>query len=1370
MSKRRLSILNVGGDLSQSEISEAGVSVSDVAPSLTRPANAFKSTPNRRLSVLHMSPGPDFESSHSKKTNKNLLKAAALATLVASHSRRGNARSRQNKISQREAYAVQKHLIRIGMLSPGQHESGTTGPGEIQDKGGQALRECEHPSGECIDTNQNEINVDTGHKAHGKRSTVVRILDVIDMARKEKLENKVSSTSGDTQEASAQAKEQNMDKVCHAIGIPTDLSRSMRARMLDETSRINKIGNCSHLDIMLSSKKRRDIRMVEDDFVDRVPAASKRRASSVSPFESYHKDDINLSQELSPDEFDRLIEGYSIPWRDSARVRKWIRGGHQESQVLRHKQRQRHKRRRSLDIGRSINSSRYEENGILRMMDELRSDYDPQYRLKKIRDKLHEAMLPRWGDRFGEDTLYWERLHEVTEIFKTVATDRFGMVTRGEVARACHDCAKSKIPNCDLDNLLELCDPNDRGCLDLDEFAQWYSSKADAWVSQRRSDPEDEFNDTRLLRREMLYFDSSLREKILVFWELISRKVDDDIAAEDEDEDGNIRPKYHARTIKQEEYLEFNMNLQRFVALKIQNEPFNEELAIKVALREWEFDTRPRRGESSAKVNTSTTMTKDQFFRAMLQLVDAWSAERADTKSCHAFLDKLLNENTTVTTTSTGDEMRVWKWHSAVVQRRLIELKKNESRLRHLKAAVRSRARHFQRPASAPTSFQEENVHVTVTKPAVDKVPEMDQGLLDKTAARLSRRFSIYRNERKRLNAHKDFLKSARNQEAIDAARRLVHERGFGGHDIEDKLIRQESTPPRTRTPSHRTSMISLPEKILQMRSQKGGNSGVPVEPQNSTHDLTRVSEDSSKSSSSVSKESEVVRSLAESDNASKLTEQQDANTKKYCSEFAEGIKGPSFELSFPGNVSLNTFESPKTKGEHHLLSRPLTASPELRRLFSHTQPDTPRSIRIKGHGINEGMENIVVGPHIPLKYAMSHSKRERMISPLEREANANIHNFSNRHISIGQPFLVKSLSSGDLLPTSASKKYRSPSSRPGLYCKIREDRKWLQEDSLRQDLDFSDYIEQFDHAELCGSSMELETDIGENENSLNEPLHKASYSDGVSVTSPHTIHSRLSASNTASPAVMFQKMLMRLFNFLDIEKLGTLGQLELLALRSEIYTARFFVASVDGKPPKSVFDEYGSTIVTIYDIFDDILNSRRFKKRDIGLQRCILITIFTNAKSDSHGRCTRNILLDAIETLAKRITEAAKKVQKQRSPRDGLTFNSFSKIMRSPPEIMTNEELPNDFYGHQPPVVALNPEQQYSRELFKNPRDFSDGLMRSVLKPSVPPGLKCRPSVTILNMKPKGRSKIAAMYNPSRATTSQLGRLESDLRSTNFD
>ena len=100
----------------------------------------------------------------------------------------------------------------------------------------------------------------------------------------------------------------------------------------------------------------------------------------------------------------------------------------------------------------------------------------------------------------------------------------------------------------------------------------------------------------------------------------------------------------------------------------------------------------------------------------------------------------------------------------------------------------------------------------------------------------------------------------------------------------------------------------------------------------------------------------------------------------------------------------------------------------------------------------------------------------------------------------------------------------------------------------------------------------------------------------------------------------------------------------------------------------------------------------------------------------------------------------------------------------------MTNEELPNDFYGHQPPVVALNPEQQYSRELFKNPRDFSDGLMRSVLKPSVPPGLKCRPSVTILNMKPKGRSKIAAMYNPSRAPTSQLGRLESDLRSTNFD
>ena len=105
------------------------------------------------------------------------------------------------------------------------------------------------------------------------------------------------------------------------------------------------------------------------------------------------------------------------------------------------------------------------------MVHELRADFDPLYRLSIVRDKLQAAIRYRWGDRFGEETLYWERLHEVVKIFGEVAIDRSGMVTRGEFARAFHSYTGEKIANSDLDNLLELCDPNDRGCLDLVEYS-----------------------------------------------------------------------------------------------------------------------------------------------------------------------------------------------------------------------------------------------------------------------------------------------------------------------------------------------------------------------------------------------------------------------------------------------------------------------------------------------------------------------------------------------------------------------------------------------------------------------------------------------------------------------------------------------------------------------------------------------------------------------------------------------------------------------------------------------------------------------------------------------------------------------------------
>jgi hypothetical protein len=243
--------------------------------------------------------------------------------------------------------------------------------------------------------------------------------------------------------------------------------------------------------------------------------------------------------------------------------------------------------------------------------------------------------------------------------------------------------------------------------------------------------------------------------------------------------------------------------------------------------------------------------------------------------------------------------------------------------------------------------------------------------------------------------------------------------------------------------------------------------------------------------------------------------------------------------------------------------------------------------------------------------------------------------------------------------------------------------------------------------------------------------------------------------------------MISNLFAFLDVHQRGMLGQLELLALRSELFTTRLFIVSTDAgerapNDPSSdeIIDDSGRDIVTINQIFDDITNSQRFDDSSLGLQRCILATVFTNASRDipaANGDSTsasssRGALLDALEALARRVADSAAKVERQGPSAEGISLRDFDGLMRKsepPPDL---QQKPKWTDAREVPAVTLQPVAQHSEHIFRDPREYSDGLVRSLLPPhsmltEMPPYKNS--AVCIMNIKPRGFSKLSTMYGP---------------------
>ena len=82
------------------------------------------------------------------------------------------------------------------------------------------------------------------------------------------------------------------------------------------------------------------------------------------------------------------------------------------------------------------------------------------------------------------------------------------------------------------------------------------------------------------------------------------------------EDQGQAPVPFEKMTISEDEYLAFNMNLQYHVKVNIEGQKFNEEIAERIALREWEFD---RRGKEE--------MDRRNFMLCVFQMADAWAKQ-----------------------------------------------------------------------------------------------------------------------------------------------------------------------------------------------------------------------------------------------------------------------------------------------------------------------------------------------------------------------------------------------------------------------------------------------------------------------------------------------------------------------------------------------------------------------------------------------------------------------------------------------------------------------------------------------------------------------------------------------------------------------
>ena len=66
---------------------------------------------------------------------------------------------------------------------------------------------------------------------------------------------------------------------------------------------------------------------------------------------------------------------------------------------------------------------------------------------------------------------------------------------------------------------MDILDEDESGGVDIDEFQDWLFATEDQWLERRRTREDDEFNDQRLLQRDILRFDADIRGMLGALWD-----------------------------------------------------------------------------------------------------------------------------------------------------------------------------------------------------------------------------------------------------------------------------------------------------------------------------------------------------------------------------------------------------------------------------------------------------------------------------------------------------------------------------------------------------------------------------------------------------------------------------------------------------------------------------------------------------------------------------------------------------------------------------------------------------------------------------------------------------------------------------------
>ncbi|KAH8091464.1 serine/threonine kinase [Aureococcus anophagefferens] len=158
----------------------------------------------------------------------------------------------------------------------------------------------------------------------------------------------------------------------------------------------------------------------------------------------------------------------------------------------------------------------------LTLFHELRCFYDPEYRPGQARVIQRRFNVGTGSSRSGEHLKEVMRGRDMgtKALFDSIDGDGSGEISREELGEAMRTIGVH-VKATDVDALMDQIDADGSGAVDMDEFHNWLFGTEGQWLGKlRRCDARDPQNNARLMRREMLRFDPTVRELLRGFWVL----------------------------------------------------------------------------------------------------------------------------------------------------------------------------------------------------------------------------------------------------------------------------------------------------------------------------------------------------------------------------------------------------------------------------------------------------------------------------------------------------------------------------------------------------------------------------------------------------------------------------------------------------------------------------------------------------------------------------------------------------------------------------------------------------------------------------------------------------------------------------------